>query len=138
MAIAKRIIFLRNNEALIKVDGVVGAVTITLATDLLGSNEVINGTPTVNITSVSWSGLPSGSFTISRGANNLVSGAGYGNLSPKEGTFYENGNNTTDITVTTTTAEMQVWIRLHKVAGYATKIEPEQFGSYDNPNAAGS
>jgi hypothetical protein len=135
---AKRIIFLRNNEALVKIEGAIGANTIDIDVDLLGANEVLNGqTVTVNITAVSWSGLPTGTFTISRGGANLVAGSGSGSLgSPSS--FFENGSNTIDITVTTATAEMQVWIRLHKVSGFGTKIEPEQFGSYDNITTAGS
>lgn len=134
----KRILFVRNNEALIKVDGPVGAVTLSLATDLLGVNEVLDGnTPTVNITMISWTGLPSGTFTVSRNGVNLIAGSGWGSLG-SEGNVIETSFNTNDITITTATAETQIWIRVHKLKGYATKMEPEQFGQYDNINAVGS
>ena len=32
----------------------------------------------------------------------------------------------------------ELWLRLRKTSGYASKIELAQFGSYDNPNAVGS
>jgi hypothetical protein len=137
---AKRIIYVRNNEALIKIEGVAGTQTISLATDLLGANEVLNGqTPTVNFAGMVWTSGPTGFATIVRNGVTIASAIGCGSLSPNNGFQFDNGGNTNDIVVTTTGADdMQIWIKLHKIAGYQTKIQPEQYGSYDNPNSATS
>lgn len=134
---AKRIISLRNNEALIKIEGAVGANTIALATDLLGAWEVLAGTPTptVNIVGIMWTSSGGGTATIARNSVNIVSCVGgYGSLTAADG-WFDNGQNTSDIVITTATAEVQIWIKVHKAAGYLTKYQPEQFGSYDDPTS---
>jgi hypothetical protein len=135
---AKRIIRLTNNEALIKIEGAAGTNTISLATDLLGAGEALDGgTQTATITNVTWT-TNGGTFTIVRNGVTLVSSsAPVGHLGPQQN-FFDDGGKTSDIVVTSATAEVQVWIRVHKVGGFKTKFEPEQFGSYDNPAASGS
>jgi hypothetical protein len=132
---AKRIISLRNNEALVKIEGAAGANTIALATDLLGAHEVLNGvTPAVNFAGMTWTSVD-GTAIIERGGVVIASTSGCGSLGPNEGFHMDNGGNTTDVVVTTT-GEVQIWIKLHKIAGYQTKIQPEQYGSYDDPTSA--
>lgn len=130
----KRVYSLKNNEALVKIEGAVGAVTIDLDVDLLGAGEALNGgTQTVVITGITWTGT-TGTATIARNGVTVIAvpGANPGTLGLNE-RFYEDGGKTFDIVVTTATTEMQVWLRLSKISGYRPKFEPEQFGSYDNP-----
>jgi hypothetical protein len=50
----------------------------------------------------------------------------------------ENIEEASDIVVTISGAQAECWLKLRKVSGYKTTIEPEQFGPYDNPAVAGS
>ena len=55
----------------------------------------------------------------------------------------ENTGNTSDISVTISTAagaaiQGELWIRIRKVAGYASKIETAVYGIYDNTSQVGS
>jgi len=118
----KRILKLNNYEAVIKVDGTVGPVTINLATDLLADNEVLDGTPpTVNIISLLSSGLPNGIITIARNGV-TVNGLSTDTISVVDlfnfGGVSDTVNNTHDIVVTTSVAECQLYIKLRKVSGY--------------------
>ncbi len=134
----KRLVSLRNNEAIVKIEGAAGAVTIDLDVDLLGGGEVLDGaTQSVNIVGITWTSTV-GTATIARNAIVVASTpAGSGSLGQLQN-FFEDGGKTHDIVVTTAGGEVQLWIKLHKVGGYKTKFEPEQFGSYDNPAASGS
>jgi len=134
---AKRIISLRNNEALIKIEGAAGANTIDLDVDLLGAWEVLDGaTQTVNIVGITWT-TTTGTATIVRNGVTIATCAGpTGSLTPNAGFHMDNGGNTNDIVITTAAAEVQIWIKVHKVGGYKTKIQPEQYGSYDDPTSA--
>jgi len=133
----KRVISLRNNEVLVKIEGAAGAVTIDLDVDLLGAHEVLDGqTVTVNIAGIVWT-TTTGTATIVRNAVQVMSCAGpTGSLGPNNGFQLENGGNTNDIVITTATAEVQIWLKLHKVKGFQTKYQSEQYGSYDDPTSA--
>lgn len=135
---AKRLISLRNNEAVVKIEGAAGAVTIGLATDLLGAGEVLDGSgvQNVTITGLRWTSI-TGTATIVRNGVTIAS-IGAGTAGNFYETFYDDGGKTFDIVVTSTTGEVQIWMKLHKTSGYKPKFEPEQFGSYDNPAASGS
>lgn len=123
MAIAKTIFKKTYGEALVKVAGPAGNVTINLATDLLATNDSLlsGGTPTVNIAAVAWSGASDGVVTISR--NNVVvmtllaSATGFldfgGQIFPPDQT-----ENTSNIVVTITGTQAECWIRLRKASGY--------------------
>jgi hypothetical protein len=131
----KRLISLRNNEALVKIEGAAGAVTIGLATDLLGAAEVLDGgTQTVTLAGIRWTSV-TGTATIVRNGVTIASIAA-GSVGNFMENFYDDGGKTNDIVVTTVTGEVQIWLKLHKVGGYKTMIQPEQFGSYDNPASA--
>lgn len=134
-----------HQEVVAKVQGDSGSVTINLATNLLpaaGQQLLSGGTPTVNITGVTWTGVGATDIHIDR--NNvrvmtLPGGASIGQLLFDGQTMVpETSNNTSNIVVTITGGQGEVWLRLHKIAGYQTTIEPEQFGHYDNPAVAGS
>ena len=133
---AKRVISLRNNEALVKIEGAAGANTIDLDVDLLGAWEVVDGTPTVNIVGIVWTTTTGTATIVRNGVTIAVCAGSTGSLTPNNGFHLDNGGNTNDIVVTSATAEVQIWLKLHKVAGYKTKYQPEQFGSYDDPTSA--
>lgn len=135
----KRVYSLRNNEAKVKIEGAAGPITIALATDLLGAGEVLDGSgiQNVSITGIAWTST-GGTSTISRNGIVVASTpASAGSLGQLQN-FFEDGGKTFDLVVTTSGGEVQIWLTLHKITGYKTKFEPEQFGSYDNPAAAGS
>lgn len=124
----------------VKVAGGAGTDTIALATDLLHTTEVVDGTPTVNILSLHWTGAAAGVATITRNGTIIatLAGATAGELLFNDAEFVENVNNTSDIVVTITGGQMEVWMLLRKADGYTSKIETTQFGSYDNESVVGS
>ncbi len=128
----KRILKLTNNEAIVKVDGSVGSVTIDLATDLKAAWETISGTPTVNILVLQASGKPESVISVARNSVNLwdlQSNAAQGINLLEIGACADNVLNTHNIVVTIGGAEGQLILKLHKIAGYQTTIRPEQTGS---------
>jgi hypothetical protein len=125
--------------AIVKVSG--GGGTIDLATDLLSSTMIIEGTPTVNITYAQWniSGGVGDKIAVVRNAVtilNLQQNAGELDMGGNGG-YSDNTHNTFNIVVTTTGVG-EVYLTLRKVAGYRSKVELAQFGQYDNPAAVGS
>jgi hypothetical protein len=125
--------------AVVKVFGAGG--TITLATDLLSPTMIVQGTPTVNIAYAQWniSGGAADRIVVTRNAVavlNLAQNAGELDMSGNGG-WAETTGNTSNIVVTTTGVG-EVYLTLRKVAGYKSRIEPETFGSYDNPAVVGS
>ena len=125
--------------AVVKASGAGG--TITLATDLLSPTMLIQGTPTVNIAYAQWniSGAASDKITVTRGGTavlNLAQNAGELDMSGNGG-WAETTNNTSDLVVSIT-GTGEAYLTLRKVAGYKSRIEPETFGSYDNPAVVGS
>lgn len=133
---AHRIIYQTETKAVIKVWGLSGTTTdtIALATDLLSSTMEVSGTPAVNINFVTWCVTAGASdlITITRGAvpvgywyqNGEVDFGGNGGWS-------EDTNNTSNIVVTIVGSGV-CFITVRKVSGYLSKIQPEVFGSYDN------
>lgn len=114
------------DEGIFKVQGSAGSSTISLATDLLGSNEVINGTPKVTIAGLSWTGTLDSIITITRNSViifTLQAGAtGFldfgGQMFPPD-----NIEDTSDIVVTINNNQGELYIRLRKVAGYKNTDE---------------
>jgi hypothetical protein len=141
MAVVKTILKKTHNEVVIKVAGTAGSETISLATDLLHTNQALDGvTQSANIVNASWTGTAGSVISVARNSVNILNMPGD---QPQqfdfEGTgFVDSVNNTSDIVVTIGTNEAQVYLVLHKVGGYATKIETAQFSVYDNRNAVGS
>ncbi len=141
MAIVKTILKKTHQEAVVKVAGTAAAGTISLASDLLPTGQALDGaTQTVNIVGVTWTGAPTGVITITR--NSIVVMTLQADAA---GALEFNGqmmlpdtiSNTSDIVVTISAAQAECWLRLRKVGGYKTTVEPEQFGIYDNPAVAG-
>ena len=133
----KRILKLTNTEAIVKIDGEPGTVTIDLDVDLKLSSEDIVGTPRVNIITMQVSGKPSSVLSVARNSENLwdlqANTTGLVDLN-NIGGISDPTNNTSDIVVTSSTAEGQLLLRLRKVSGYVTKIRPAETGS-DQPVA---
>lgn len=144
MAVAKTVLRATHQEAVVKVAGTAAAATISLASDLLpaaGQILKVGGTPTVNIVGVTWSGAIGGIVTISRNGTTVMTlvADNPGQLDfGGQGMVPDTINNTNDVVVTISGAQAECWLKLRKVAGYQTTIEPEQFGIYDNPAVAGS
>ncbi|CAB4125357.1 hypothetical protein UFOVP58_119 [uncultured Caudovirales phage] len=142
MAVTKTFIKVAENEAVIKVAGTAAGATISLATDLLGPNQVVNGaTQIVDITGIVWSGAVGGIITITRNSAIIATlQTDNGNFMDFSGQVMppENNQNTSDIVVTMSVAQGECWIKVRKVNGYVSKIEYGNFGSYDNPAVTGS
>jgi hypothetical protein len=142
MATAKTILKKTHQEAVVKVAGAAAGETISLSADLLPTGQVLDGsTQTVNIVGVQWTGAIGGIVTISRNSVIIMTlqadAAGvleFGGQAMIPDTI----ENTQDILVTMSGAQAECWLKLRKVGGYKTTIEPEQYGSYDNPAVAGS
>jgi hypothetical protein len=142
MPTVKTVLKKTHQEVVIKVAGTAAAETISLASDLLPTGQVLDGaTQTVNIVGVTWTGAANGIITITRGAATIMT------LQANSSNQLDLGGqqmipdtvaNTTDITVTISGAQSECWLKLRKVGGYKTTIEPEQFGPYDNPAVGGS
>lgn len=139
---AKKVITNTHSETVVKVWGAAGvSETITLA-GLLATGQVLNGaTQTVNVLGVSWTGSNENVSTVTRNTDRIFTLPGTGaatlelsgqNMPP------DTVSNTYDLVVAITGGPGEVWIKLRKVSGYKTTIEPEQFGPYDNPAVAGS
>ena len=128
----KRILKLTNTEAIVKIDGEPGTVTIDLDVDLKLSSEDIVGTPRVNIITMQASGKPNSVLSVARNSENLwdlqANTAELVDLN-NIGGISDPTNNTSDIVVTSSTAEGQLLLRLRKVSGYVTKIRPAETGS---------
>jgi hypothetical protein len=150
MATTKVILKKTHQEAIVKVAGTAATETISLTTDLLPTTQVLGatGSQVVNISGVTWTGNTDGIITISRGgvgasgATGVVmtlqaNAAGQLDLSG-QAMIPDPIGNTSNIEVAISGAQAECWLKLRKVAGYTTTVEPEQFGSLDNPSAAGS
>ena len=142
MPVSKTILRNVHQEAAVKVAGDGGTATIDLSVDLLNPGLVLDGnTQTVNIVGLVWTGSTGGIVTISR--NNVVVMTLQANAAGMlffdgQTMVAESTENTSDIVVTISGAQAECWLKLRKVSGYKTTVEPEQFGHYDNPSVAGS
>ena len=110
---------------------------------MLRSTEALTagGTPKVVITGLTWTGEVSGVITIVRSGVTVFtlvsSAAGQLDLSGQF-TVPDNTNATNDIVVTISGGQAELMMRLQKVTGYSSKIEPSEFSVYDNTSAVGS
>ena len=113
-------------DVVAKVTGVDGTVVTIPWSGLLTINEIISGTPKVDLVGVSFTGHPLTVLTVSRNNQVLLSlpatGASFLNLSGQD-MVSDISNNSSNIVVTITGGVGQCWLRLRKVGGYET-IEP--------------
>lgn len=142
MPVTKTVMKVTHQEAIVKVAGTSAAATIDLSADLVAPGQVLDGaTQAVNIVGVMWSGAAVGQIQLTR--NSVVvktmttDTADYHDYSGQD-MIPESTENTSDIVVTISGAQAECWLKLRKVSGYRTTVEPEQFGHYDNPAVAGS
>lgn len=130
----KRVLRLTNTEALVKVDGTVGSVTIDLQTDLKLATEELVGTQKVNIVLMQVSGKPNSVLSVARNSVNLwdlqADSALCVNLLDIGGAS-DSTENDKDIVVTSSGAEGQLVLKLRKVEGYKTLIRTEQTGNQE-------
>lgn len=127
----KRVLRLTNTEAVIKVDGTVGSVTIDLQTDLKLATEELVGTQRVNIVVMQSSGKPNSVISVARNGVNLwdlQANAAQGLNLLEIGGASDATENSSNIVVTSTGAEGQLILKLRKVEGYKTLIRTEQTG----------
>ena len=133
---AKTIMKLTETLAIVKISGA-GTETITLNSDLLSPTQTVSGTPKVGIGFINWTA--GGDVTITRNSieiYKLYQNTGEFDLSGNGG-MLDTIQGTSNIAVTIVTGGV-VFLTLRKIEGYASKIEPEKFGSYDNTGAVGS
>lgn len=136
---------LRNThqEAVIKVSGEAATTeTIVLADLVTTPGQVLDGaTQTVNIVGVTWTGQNATEITVTRNSVVVMTLPSTGSATIDFGGQAlppENTENTSSIEVSIAGGQGEVWLKLRKVGGYKTTIEPEQFGPYDDPTVAGS
>lgn len=141
MAVVKTVIKNTNQEAVVKISGSAAAETIDLQTDILAATQALDGaTQTVNIVSAIATGSLGSNILVTRNSVNVLA------FAPENGSklqlndtgFVDTQENTSDITVTISGAEAQLYLVLRKASGYATKVETAQFSIYDNVNAVGA
>jgi hypothetical protein len=146
MAIATTYLKKVHQEAIVKIAGGTGSQTIqsslTSSNPLTAVGQASDGTtPSVSIVGVTWSGALGGIITITRGGVVVMTlnADNPGQLDfDGQNMIPDTTGSTSDIAITVATAESQVWLKLRKVSGWKTTIEPEQFGPYDNQTLAGS
>jgi hypothetical protein len=142
MAVVKTVLKKAHQEAVVKVAGTAAAATISLASDLLHTNQALTsgGTPTVNIVGAHWTGAATSAITVVRGGVTILSiVADQPNNFDFEGLgFVDTVGNTSDIVVTISGAEAAVYLRLRKIAGYDDKVETGIYGSYDDITRIGA
>lgn len=142
MAIVKTVLRKTHGEAIVKVAGTAAAATISLASDLLPTGQVLDGaTQAASIIGATWTGAADGIITISRGGVTVMTlqanAAGQLDFAGQQ-MIPDPIGSTSDIVVTISGAQAECWLKIRKLSGYKTTIEPEQFGSHDDPTVAGS
>jgi hypothetical protein len=142
MAVVKTILKNVAQEAVVKVSGTDGSATIALATDLLLSNQALDGeTQTATIAGVTWTGAADGVITITR--NSVVvmtlqaNAAGFLDFSGQDMPPDTIGA-ASDIVVAISGAQASCWLRIRKTGGYKTKVEDATYGAYDDPTRVGA
>ena len=138
---SKKVLKLVHQEAVVKVWGAAGtSETIALA-DLIATGQVVSGTPTANVVGVTWTGANETVITVTRGAERVFTLPSTGSSTidlSGQALPPDTVENTADLVVAITGGVGEVWIKLRKIEGYATTVETEQFGPYDNPLVAGA
>lgn len=137
MAVNKTVLKKTQTEAVVKVAGTADSATIDLDVDLVAATELAGtaGSQLVNITSLQWAGASGGTITITR--NSVVIATLQANAAGEldfggQMMVPDTVENDQNIVVTISGAQAECWMRLRKAAGYNTKIQPEQYGIYDD------
>jgi len=146
MAVIASIIKNSSKEVVVKVAGD-GAATITLGS-LASADQVAGATGSQNVTiaAVSSSGDLGSNLRINRGATGATGHFTFAAAPQAAPTiqfnqlgFTDNLQSDKDIVVTHgATGSAVTYLVLHKQAGYAAKVEYEQYGAYDDESAVGA
>jgi len=139
---ALTIMKLTETLAIVKVTGV-GATTISLSNTqasggLLSPTQTLSGTLKVGIGYLTWSN--NDTITIARNSVEVFKLHPNGNELDLHGNgaMLDITESASDIVVTIGASGGFCILTLRKVGGYASKIEPWRFGSYDDTTAVGS
>ena len=146
MAVTTSIIKNSSKETVVKVSGD-GAATILLA-HLASADQVsgATGSHTVTIAAISSSGDLGSNLRITRGATGAAGTFTFAAAPQAAPTiqfnqlgFTDNLQSDKDLVVTHgATGSAVTYLVLHKQAGYAAKVEYEQYGAYDDESAVGA
>lgn len=142
MAVIKSILKNTEVESIVKVAGTAAATTITLDVDLLSSTQVLDGTnQTAAISGLQWSGASNGIIEISR--NSVVIATLQANAAGAlemggQSMIPDATEKQSDIVVTISGAQAEVWIKFKKLTGYTSKVETSIYGQYDDPTRVGA
>lgn len=143
MAITKTVLKASEAEAVVKITGVSGdTATITLDSDILAASQVTtDGDQTVYITGLQWTGAVAGVATITR--NNVIiatlNAGAAGALDMGGQTMIPDSiESTSNVVVSISGGQTEVWLRLKKVDGYRSKVEYGPYGSYDDVTEIGA
>lgn len=140
---AKYILKNSSKDCCVKVSGPAGTVeTITLNSDLLLPTEVVSSsiTPKVNIIGLTWTGALNSISQIVR--NGVIIATMQADTTGQfdfegQGMCPDSVENRSNLVVTITGGQHEVWIRLHKVEGYESKIETGVYSVYDDVTKVG-
>jgi hypothetical protein len=132
-----------HQEYIVKVEGT-NTDEYILLSELIPVGQVQFGlvaNTRVNIVGVTWTGDNGSVITIKR--NNVTIMTLQANASNQldfggQLMVPDTIANNNDIVVSISGGQAECYLKLHKVGGYRTTIEPEQYGPYDNPDVAGS
>lgn len=131
-----------NLETIIHFDTVLAeSGTISLASLGATTQARNSDTPTVNIVKFICSGQLGAGTRITRNGKNIIAVApeNVPVLDLNSNGISDNTNNTSDIVVVNDAAKpVTGYLVLRKVAGWSTKVEPEQYGSYDDVTRVGA
>lgn len=145
MAIVKTVLKKTTNEVIIKLTGAaLDSATLDLdGADFVSAAEAAGtaGTQIVNIAGLQWTGASGALITITRNSATIAqlqaNAAGVLDMTGQN-MIPDSQQNDQNIVVSFTNAAGEVWLRLHKVAGYNLKVEPATFGIYDDTSSVGS
>lgn len=122
MAVTITVVSKTYNAVLVKVAGSAGSATLNLTTDILATNEALNGAvQKVNIESLFWTGDLDSAISINRNSTRLYSlqSNTISNINLTEAGFATDPiNNTYPLVFTVTGTNMELWIKLKKISGY--------------------
>lgn len=133
-------------DQFIQYNGSIPSVLVTTANSVknnwLNWQQSLATASKVTITGIRWNGELGNVILITRNGTRVLT-------LPTESADYiafdgqemppENTAATSDIVVTQVgTGQIEVYLKLRKVSGYAPKVETTQFSVYDNPNVVGS
>lgn len=135
MAVTTTIMHKTNNKAIVRVVATAAADnhTVDISADLLALNETQTGTAKVHIGRI----LHSTNSDVKVTRNNVTIAHLFNNGWVEETWWNLNDQEDQDITVTFGGAGMVV-LELKKVSGYNSPVEPEIYGSYDDPTQVGA